>query len=601
MTETNSISRRKVLQILGLSTAGVATAGAVAACAPATPPGGSSSSSGGEFHGGWPYTAPPEGNYNALSPSALLSGSPYQDLVNMPSAYYLWADKTWVNFLVDSFKLDGDANTYTIKIKSGLTWSDGTALTSADYAATFWSRYILRGPMWSYVKDISTPDDTTVVLNLKSPSTVLERYVLKERILPAAQYKEWADQAEALVKAGKSMTDSAGAALSAAFLKFAPPTYLANGPFNIDTNSVTNTQLTMNKNDKGAMATDVKFAKVVIYNGETDSITPLVQSKDVDYATHGFPPSSETAFSSEGFRILRAPNYSGAALLFNMNKLPEFQDARARQAIAQIIDRDVNGTVSLGDSGKGVKYMAGFSDNQLDDWLSADEKGKLATYPHDNDAATQLLVAAGWKQNGSSWNKPDGTEAKYEVAFAAQYADYSATGKNVAQQLSDFGIATTPRGVDQAQAPIDVDKGNFQLAIQGWGSSLQPHPTFAFTTDVMTHNKPISQNNGGNGIDFDLTSVKTSAFGTVDLGQLITDSGKGLDAESQKATVAKVAAIFNELLPIVPLYERYGNNPALEGVRVKAFPSDDDPILQNPAYADNFVILWLLQGKLLPV
>ena len=27
---------------------------------------------------------------------------------------------------------------------------------------------------------------------------------------------------------------------------------------------------------------------------------------------------------------------------------------------------------------------------------------------------------------------------------------------------------------------------------------------------------------------------------------------------------------FNELLPIIPLWERYGNNPALEGTRVKA-------------------------------
>jgi len=57
---------------------------------------------------------------------------------------------------------------------------------------------------------------------------------------------------------------------------------------------------------------------------------------------------------------------------------------------------------------------------------------------------------------------------------------------------------------------------------------------------------------------------------------------------------------FNQLLPIVPLWERYGNNASLEGVRVDKFPADDDPIWKNPVYADNPVVVLLLQGKLKP-
>jgi hypothetical protein len=50
----------------------------------------------------------------------------------------------------------------------------------------------------------------------------------------------------------------------------------------------------------------------------------------------------------------------------------------------------------------------------------------------------------------------------------------------------------------------------------------------------------------------------------------------------------------------VPLFERYGNNPALEGVRVAKFPADDDKILVNAPYADNFVIMYMYQGKVTP-
>jgi peptide/nickel transport system substrate-binding protein len=328
-------------------------------------------------------------------------------------------------------------------------------------------------------------------------------------------------------------------------------------------------------------------------------VTPLVQSKDVDYATHGFPTASEKSFQSAGFRILRPPVYSGPAILFNLDKLDEFKDPRARQAVAHIIDRKANGAVSLGDSGKGVEFMAGFSDNQIDQWMSAEDKAKLNTYEHDESKASELLTAAGWKKEGDNWMTPDGKPARYEIQFPAPFADWSAAGSNAAEQLSQFGIRVTPRGLDDKQAPVDIDKGAFQLAIQAWGSSNHPHPHFAFVQDLFTHNIPIAKNQGGKGMAFEL-KTKTKA-GELDLEEVVTQAGAGLDEAEQKANVTKAALAFNELLPMVPLFERYGNNPALEGDRIQAFPADDDPILKNAPYADNFVIMWIVNGKLAPV
>jgi peptide/nickel transport system substrate-binding protein len=98
----------------------------------------------------------------------------------------------------------------------------------------------------------------------------------------------------------------------------------------------------------------VKFDRIVLFNGETPTVTPLVLAGDVDYATHGFPPATEKEYIQQGIRILRPPNYNGPALYLNHTVHP-FEMKEFRQALAYAIDRQQNGTVSLGESGKPPK------------------------------------------------------------------------------------------------------------------------------------------------------------------------------------------------------------------------------------------------------
>ena len=137
------------------------------------------------------------------------------------------------------------------------------------------------------------------------------------------------------------------------------------------------------------------------------------------------------------------------------------------------------------------------------------------------------------------------------------------------------------------------------MAINAWGASTQPHPHFSFVQDLFTHNIPIAANKGGKGMAFPLQQT-TDAFGPVDMEQLVVNSPLGLDEVAQKKSVTQVAVAFNELMPMIPLWERYGNNPALDGVRVAGWPQDADPIVQNAPYGDNFTIMLLLTGQLHP-
>ena len=555
-----------------------------------------------EFHGAWPYEVPPNGHFNLIFgvTHGILEGGIYKDVVLAPLAMYYWAQQKWMPVLASEWGFDASASTFTVKLNSGLKWSDGNPITSKDVVTTAWAYRLARNVVWQFIDDVKATDELTTVFHMSKPATVVERYILRQlNVLSDVQYGDWARKAQDLFNRGGNLDSPEGKQLNTDFQQFRPQQVIASGPYTFDYNSITNAQLTLVKNPSGFGASNIPFDKIVLFNGETPDVTPVVLNKDVDYATHGFPPATEQAFQQSGIRIIRPPTYSGPALLMNLDKLPEFADKRARQALAHAIDRNENGTVSLAASGKGVQYMAGFSDLLVPNWLSADDQARLNTYQYDLGHATQLLQSAGWQKVGDAWQTPSGQPAQYELLFQAEFADWSAAGQNVADQLTAFGIQVAPRSVTFTQEADQIDRGDFQMGIQGWGASTQPHPHFAFVADLFTHNIPIAANLGGKGMAFPLQQ-DTDAFGPVDLEQLVVNAPLGLDEAAQKRNVAQVALAFNELVPMIPLFERYGNNAALEGVRVAAFPQDSDPILLNALYGDNFVVMRLLSGQLRP-
>jgi peptide/nickel transport system substrate-binding protein len=589
-----------------------------------------------EMHVAWPYSAPPKGHWNAFVTDAILANiNIYGDLLWQPGGLYYWSLDQWMPIMATEWgfmKAGGtmaapsptsasatpagegvtglipsstknapaDADTFQVKYRTGAKWDDGSDFTADDVLTTFSCLRIMSNTVWQYVDKIEKVDDSTVSFHMSKPSTVVERYVIRQNIQAHSLYGDWAKKADDLFGSGKTIDDPEGKQLLDQFNKFRPTKVVSSGPFTVDLNSITSANYTFKKNDTAWNADKVTFDSMVNYNGETDTISVVVLDKKIDYATHGFAPATEKQMLSEGIRVVRPPVYSGPALFINYGKLSAaFNDPKTRQAIAMAVDRQEVGTVALAASGIAQKYMTGMSDNFVPLWMSQDDIAKLNQYEHDQDKAASLLKEAGWTQSGNSWKTPDGKDAAWSMTFPAEFADWSAAGQNVADQLTKFGIKIEPRAVTFTQQPVDVDKGNFELAIQGWGSSSNPHPSYSFIADLFTHNT-LAINNGGKGMAYPLQ--QTLANGQkVDLNALVVDSAVGMDIDKQKGEVTAIATAFNELLPIIPFYERYGNNAVLEGVRVQPWPADSDPIYKNSPYADGLVTMLMLEGRLKPV
>lgn len=553
------------------------------------------STGGAVFNAGWPFQQPPTGHWNSFVTNAISVGI-YDDLIDVPFAKYYWASGKWMPLLATSWKIE-PPDKFTLTMQSGLKWSDGKDLTPQDVITTFNIGRLMSYPVWNYLDKVSASGND-LTFHMAKPASVVQRYVLEQRIYSTATFGTWADKANALFTAGKTIKDAEVKALLADFQKFRPAGIVASGPFMYDEKQLTEAQLTLVKNPSGYAKDKVLFDKIVAYNGETPVVTPLFLAKQIDYGTYGFPTATVNGLVQQGFRILTPPIYSGPALYINYAKLKGLAKPEVRQAIAYAIDRATNATVSLGKSAIAQKYMSGLSDNLVPLWLPAGDISKLNQYALDPAKAASVLQGIGWKKGSDGiWVDSTGAKWDYDLEVPADYADWSACAQNLAEQLTKFGLKTTVRAVPHVQAGQDMLKGNFNLAIQGWGTG-SPYPQFSYESDILANVPP--ENVLGPGNSFALAQTTKSA-GAVNFKDLVVAAGEGLDQTAQKAAVAKMALAFNELLPTIPIWERYGNNPALDGVRVTGWPADGDPIYKNSPYSDSFVVMMLYTGQLKPV
>lgn len=558
----------------------------------------------GEFHCAWPYLTPPSGHYNTfLTDGTAFALGIYQDLMEMSLAMYYWHDKKWLWLMATGAQFVG-GDKFVVNLRKGAHWSDGSAFTSQDVIDTWTLWHMLGNNLFDYVDAITAPDDHTVVFHMKVPSTVVERYVLHQAggggtiSGPRARsvYGSWAKRFRDLLAQGHDLNSTEVKSLRAQFTAFRPTSMVVSGPFQIDPNSITQSQMTLIRNPNSWASNLVGFQKILNYNGETPTITPVVLANQVDYATHGFPPATDREFVRRGFKVIRPPCYYGFGILPNYKKVPAFQDKRVRQAIMYMIDRAQMGPVVEGPGGVPNKYVTGFSDLLVPDWLDKATISKLNTYPHDPQRGIALLQSAGWKKGSDGiWVTPDGQKATWEILAEAEYVDVSSCATNFADQLRPYGFKLATRTVTYTQVQPLRFAGNFELTSSIWAQG-DPHPHFAWFQDVEFYIPPSSSGPGSG-----FNPVQKTQFGTLNLRKVIDDSALGLDTAKQKALVKKMALIYNDLIPgFFPFVERYGGNPSQPpGVhRVVGWPPLHDPIYLNSPYSDSFVVMMLLTGTL---
>ena len=85
----------------------------------------------------------------------------------------------------------------------------------------------------------------------------------------------------------------------------------------------------------------------------------------------------------------------------------------------------------------------------------------------------------------------------------------------------------------------------------------------------------------------------------VNVFDLSNASSQGVDRNAQAELVTQLAISYNELLPAIPLYERYTNNALNRGFI--SVPDSSEPIFANfGGGADNWMTYLILTGVTAP-
>ena len=277
----------------------ISACAAPAAPAPAAPEAAGEAAGVSEFRGIWPYVVPPAGHFNTFVTTNAISLGIYQHLFEPNLFMYMWADDDWMPLAGESWEWADDV-TVRVTLPSGAVWSDGSAYTAQDVVDTFTIQRLQGITVWQFLEDVVAVDDTTVDFILTEPSnTVLRRIFRETFIRPSSVYGEFANRIRDLIATGADSEAAEWQALLQEFNEFRPETIISLGPYVLDPNSITESQLVLNKNETSFMADWVSFDRVLLFNGETPDATPLMMAKEADYATHGFPPATTQQFMAE--------------------------------------------------------------------------------------------------------------------------------------------------------------------------------------------------------------------------------------------------------------------------------------------------------------
>ena len=404
-------------------------------------------------------------------------------------------DGTVIPALAESWKTSSDGMTYTFKLRSGLKWSDGQAITADDVKFTYALAYDpaykdfaspRRGDLSKYIKSIDTPDPQTVII------TTTQVY---------APFLASHGQYGILPKHVLGSMD--GKALNTADFNTAPT--VSNGPFKFDSWQK-GQQVTVKRNDNywaGAPYIDQWVYKVL---PDSVAVTNQLKTGEIDIGPVD-PGQSDSlkGVSSVVMTEFPVPSFTFYAYQLDAAKSPLFQDQAVRQALLYALDRQ--SMVSA------IFFNHGVVADSVEPPTSWAHVKPKTQYPFDKNKANTLLDSAGWSKGSDGIRAKNGVKLKFSMITNAGNKQRESCLTYMQQAWHDIGVEATPSLIQFPQLVSQiVNIRTFDIFLVGFNWSVDPDEAPLF------HSRNTAPG-GFNGADFkndQVDSVLDQALTTLD-------------------------------------------------------------------------------------
>lgn len=394
--------------------------------------------------------------------SPAFNGNPYDDVAGanwsiQPFMFDYLAffapmpERTFKNSLMDSYTYEDKV--LTIKLLSGLKWSDGSTLDAEDLMTNYYCD-VNTSQVWNYLDSLEKVDDLTVRLTFSQESPLLLNIAFRSPVrTPDEIYGGWAEQFKDVVENMRvydqetlrwKLTEEGNekaAAIKQDLLAYkpAPNEVVCSGPYVIDKYNTSEILFTANPEyrkeplihtirglrpgDSQAFSTAILSGEYTMENGGLN----VDMSREVDnkYA--------------ETLRKVFVPELSSIGYVFNTNVYP-LDQLEVRQAISMAVDRNSLLAVAEPGSFSGSEQNSGLLPTLEETYADQSFIDGLKQYNYDPDAAAALLESIGWSKDGGKWKDPNGESPVITIATIGSWPSFMMTGEAMSQMLTDFGL-----------------------------------------------------------------------------------------------------------------------------------------------------------------
>jgi peptide/nickel transport system substrate-binding protein len=377
-------------------------------------------------------------------------------------------------------KVTNGGKTYTMTLRKGLKYSDGTPVKASDFEATIVRDFKVDSPGVGFFGnivgvdkaksgDISgiTTDDSSgeITINLTSPQGDFENILATEFAAPLPASTPAKDQ---------STTP-------------APST----GPYMIQSYKpnkvaivVRNPNFDESQFDGHVPAGNPDKMTIDIIGDDSVALQRTISGQD-DYDFHQIPPDRLSSTQAKYGDQIKVYTPANTYYFFMNNRVAPFDNVKARQAVNYAIDREAL-----------IRVYGGLgqpTENVLPPTYP--QYKKLSMYPYDLAKAKQLVEASGTKgAEVTVWNHDRGSDPKATAYLVDQL---NKIGYKAKEKIINSAVYWTTVGNQATKA---------QIGFADWFQDY-PHPLDWF--DVMLNGNRITQTHNNNYSNFDNAAVNS--------------------------------------------------------------------------------------------
>lgn len=373
----------------------------------------------------------------------------------------------------ESWKYSDDAKHLTLKLRDGLSFSNGKPADASSYVASlkFMMQNARSGPATKSIESVEAPDDKTVVINLKEPDPNLIDG-LATYVGVIADPETLGDEKNALHP-------------------------VESGPYTLDSSAtVTGSVYVLKRRDDYWDAKNYPFETLTIKSIPDQQATfNALQAGEIDA---GYAPTEQVdALKSAGFNAYNLVGQTvGNIIIADLNGevVPALADVRVRRAINMAFDRE--GFVKNLLQGSGLPAGQKITPGGVGYVKELDDK-----YKFDVEGAKKLLAEAGYP-NGFEVTMPSTFLSQaYEPTIGQALKEIGITVKWEVVQQQDLGSVWSskkyPMGFwyDGGLAPARIFASNYRLGgeFNPWGHRTDELDKLLATAAVATEEDEAKQ------------------------------------------------------------------------------------------------------------